>query len=58
VQPDEAILVGDHPTDIIAGIAAKTRTVGVLAGRTQKERFAETGADHIVADIRAVIDLL
>ena len=58
VQPDEAILVGDHPTDIIAGIAAKTRTVGVLAGRTQKERFAETGADHIVADIRAVIDLI
>jgi phosphoglycolate phosphatase len=58
VQPDEAILVGDHPTDIIAGIAAKTRTVGVLAGRTQKERFAETGADHIVADTRAVIDLI
>jgi phosphoglycolate phosphatase len=58
VQPDEAILVGDHPTDIIAGRAARTRTVGVLAGRTQKEKFAEAGADHVVADIRAVIELL
>jgi len=58
VLPDEAILVGDHPTDIIAGRAARMRTVGVLAGRTQKDRFAEIGADHIVADIRAVIELL
>ena len=58
VQPDEAILVGDHPTDIIAGRAAKMRTVGVLAGRTRKEEFAEIGADHVVADIRGVIGLL
>ncbi|MGZ6193139.1 MAG: HAD family hydrolase [Syntrophales bacterium] len=57
-QPDEAILVGDHPTDIIAGRAARMRTAGVLAGRTQKDKFTEAGADHIVADIRAVIDLL
>ena len=58
VQPDEAILVGDHPTDILAGRAAKTRTVGVLAGRTQKDRFVETGADHVVADIRDVLELV
>jgi phosphoglycolate phosphatase len=58
VQPDEAMLVGDHPTDILAGRAAGTHTVGVLAGRTQKERFAEAGADHIVADIRNVVELL
>jgi phosphoglycolate phosphatase len=58
VQPGEAILVGDHPTDIIAGRAAKTGTVGVLAGRTRKDKFAEAGADHIVADIRAVLELL
>jgi phosphoglycolate phosphatase len=58
VQPDEAILVGDHPTDIMAGRAARVCTVGVLAGRTQKERFMETGADHVAADIRAVIELI
>ena len=58
VQPEEAILVGDHPTDIIAGGGAGVRTVGVLAGRTQKEKFAEVGADYVVADIRAVLDLL
>jgi phosphoglycolate phosphatase len=58
VQPDEAILVGDHPTDIMAGKAARTYTVGVLARRTEKDRFAETGADHIVADIRAVMQII
>jgi phosphoglycolate phosphatase len=58
VQPYEAVLVGDHPTDIMAGRAAKTRTVGVLTGRTQKEAFGEVGADHIVADIKALTDLL
>ena len=57
-RPEETILVGDHPTDIIAGRAAGVHTVGVLAGRTQKEKFAEVGADHILPDIRAVIDLL
>ena len=58
VHPHEAILVGDHPTDIMAGRAAKMHTVGVLAGRTQKDTFGEAGADHIVADIRGVLDLL
>ena len=58
VQPEEAILVGDHPTDIMAGRAARVYTVGVLAGRTQKDRFVETGADHVAADKRAVIELI
>ena len=58
VQAHEAVLVGDHPTDIIAGKAAKMHTVGVLAGRTKKDTFGEAGADHIVADIRGVLDLI
>ncbi len=58
VHPYEALLVGDHPTDIMAGRAAKMHTVGVLAGRTQKDTFGEAGADHIVADIRGVLDLI
>ena len=58
MHPYEALLVGDHPTDIMAGRAAKMRTVGVLAGRTKMDTFGEAGADHIVADIRAVLDLL
>jgi len=57
-HPYEAVLVGDHPTDVLAGRAAKMRTIGVLAGRTQKDSFMEAGADHIVADIRDVFDLL
>jgi phosphoglycolate phosphatase len=58
VQADEAVLVGDHPTDIIAGKAAGVRTAGVLAGRTKNDRFVEVGADHVVDDIRNVPELL
>lgn len=58
VGPHEAVMVGDHPTDILAGKAAGVRTVGVLAGRTRNDKFAETGADHVVADIRDVMELV
>jgi len=58
VKPDETLLVGDHPTDIMAGRAAKARTVGVLAGRTGRNSFAEAGADRVVADIRSLIEIL
>ncbi len=44
VDPAEAILVGDHPTDIFAGIAAGATTVGVLTGRTQKADLEKAGA--------------
>jgi len=58
VRPDEALLVGDHPTDIMAGRAAKVRTVGVLAGRTASDSFTEVGADYVVEDIRSVTGLV
>ena len=50
--PDEAVLVGDHPTDIAAGLAVGAQTVGVLTGRTQHADFEKAGAHHIANDIR------
>jgi phosphoglycolate phosphatase len=58
VDPLEAILVGDHPTDIFAGIAAGTTTVGVLTGRTERADFEKAGAAFVVRDIRDIPALI
>lgn len=54
VAPVEAIVVGDHPTDVAAGLSIGTRTVAVLSGRSRAEDFERAGAHHIVDDIRDV----
>jgi phosphoglycolate phosphatase len=43
-----AIMVGDHPMDILAGKRAGMRTVGVLTGRTTQDELTEMGADYIL----------
>ncbi|MCX5804568.1 MAG: HAD-IA family hydrolase [Proteobacteria bacterium] len=57
VLPDESMMVGDHPTDVMAGIGAGMMTVGVLTGRTQREDFEEIGATFIMDDIRDILNL-
>jgi len=58
VAPHEALMVGDHVTDIEVGHAAGAWTAGVLTARTTREQFAEAGA-HLVldsaADLRRVL---
>ncbi len=54
VNAEEAIMVGDHPTDIQAGRALGVRTVAVLTGRTQEDEFEKAGAHYIVKDIRGL----
>jgi phosphoglycolate phosphatase len=58
INPDEAILVGDHPTDVLAGKAAGMKTAGVLSGRTTREAFEQVGATYILEDIRGVLDIV
>lgn len=58
VGAHEAILVGDHPTDVLAGQAAGMKTAGVLSGRTTREAFEVVGATYILDDIRGIPDLL
>jgi phosphoglycolate phosphatase len=55
--PDKSIMVGDHPTDIMAGIGAGMMTVGVLTGRTKREAFEKIGANFIMDDIRGILNL-
>jgi phosphoglycolate phosphatase len=56
VSSMEAIVVGDHPTDIIAGRALWMETAGVLTGRTTREAFVAAGASYVLDDIRGLLD--
>lgn len=58
IAPAEAILTGDHPTDIEAGKAFGTITAGVLTGRTTAPLFIKAGAHHIFDDIRGIVKLI
>ena len=58
VKPDEAVVVGDHPTDIQAGRAMAVRTVALLSGKTNRQAFEEAGADYVIDDIRGLEEVL
>lgn len=58
ITPEEAMMVGDHPTDIQAGSALNMKTVGVLSGRTNEKAFQEAHATFIFDDIRGIMSIL
>jgi phosphoglycolate phosphatase len=58
VNPGEAMVVGDHPTDIQAGNALNMRTVGVLTGRTDEKTFQDARATFIFKDIRGIMGIV
>lgn len=57
VPPEQALMVGDHPTDIETGRAAGTFTAGVLTDRTRREQFEELGADLILDSVADLAEL-
>jgi len=58
VRPEEALVVGDHPTDIRSGQAVSAKSAAVLTGRITREIFEEVGATYILNDVRGVLDVL
>jgi phosphoglycolate phosphatase len=58
VEPEDALMVGDHPTDIQAGNAQNVKTVGVLSGRTGAKAFQEARASFIFEDIRGIMGIV
>ena len=58
-DPAEAFVVGDHAGDMAMGRAVGARTVFVLTGHGEEERAAaEPFADHVVANLRAAVDVI
>ncbi|NCC25354.1 MAG: HAD family hydrolase [Deltaproteobacteria bacterium] len=57
-EPGQALMVGDHPMDIMAGKRAGTLTAGVYAFNDNREALERTGPDFLAPDCRSLIDIL
>jgi phosphoglycolate phosphatase len=51
VPAAKAVMVGDHPLDILSGKKTGTKTIGVLTGRTGTAELEAAEADMILSDV-------
>jgi phosphoglycolate phosphatase len=51
VEPQQTLMVGDHPMDVQVGRAVGTRTAAVLTGAGSPERFSDVQPDLILAQV-------
>jgi phosphoglycolate phosphatase len=57
VSGAEAVMVGDHVLDILAGKKVGMKTVGVLTGYIKREEFEKAGADYILSSVSEIYRL-
>lgn len=55
---DECLFVGDTDIDIITGINANVATVGVTWGFREEDELIQAGANYIIHDPLALIDII
>jgi|Deesub1362A_J573_1020465.scaffolds.fasta_scaffold00057_148 phosphoglycolate phosphatase len=58
INPEECILLGDHPYDIISGKRAGVITAGILTGTANEEDLRRSGADYIIKNLKEFIELV
>lgn len=58
VEPQKALMVGDHKTDIECGKSAGAWTCGVLTDKTSRDDHLAAGADLVLDSVAALADLL
>jgi N-acetyl-D-muramate 6-phosphate phosphatase len=58
VSPENCLMVGDTTVDIRAGKAAGAQTVGVLCGFGQEAELRRAGADLILPNTTALLEVL
>ena len=58
LDPSRAAMVGDHPTDMQAAVAAGCLAVGVTSGRVGGEELREAGATVVLPDAEGVLEAL
>lgn len=56
-SPEETLVAGDMPVDILMGRRAGTRTCAVTYGNASREALAEAGADCIIDSFDRLADL-
>jgi phosphoglycolate phosphatase len=58
VPAREAVMVGDHPLDILSGKKIGAKTIGVLTGRAGNAEMESAQANLILSDVSELLDLL
>lgn len=55
-QPSETVMIGDSPTDILAGKAAGVFTCGVTGGFRSRQELENAGCDLLLSGIANLLD--
>jgi phosphoglycolate phosphatase len=55
VGPQRALMVGDHPMDLVTGKAAGTLTAGVASGRVSLAELGRAGPDFLARDVGELV---
>ncbi|MCB0331434.1 MAG: HAD family hydrolase, partial [Bdellovibrionales bacterium] len=59
LSPNKAVLVGDHPEDMKAGVRSNVQyNIGVLTGGFSEATLSEAGAHTVVASGESLLDLM
>lgn len=58
MHPDETLVVGDMPVDILMGKAAGCHTCGVTYGNASREQLFAADPDFLVDDPRQILSLI
>ena len=58
VKPEECLVIGDEPADILGGKRAGMQTIGFLNGASNREMLEKTGADNIVRSLEDLTNIL
>lgn len=57
-QPEEAVVIGDMPMDVLMGKGAGAYVCGVTYGNSDRETLTAAGADFVVDDIAQLPEVL
>lgn len=57
-KPEEAIVVGDMPVDVLMARHAGVRSVGVTWGNAKREELETAGTDYVIDHISELFDCL
>ncbi|EGJ49261.1 HAD family hydrolase [Desulfocurvibacter africanus] len=58
LPPEAALMIGDHPMDVLTGRRAGTATAAVASGRTLPEELHASGPDFLARDCAGLMALL
>ena len=55
--PEDTLVVGDMPVDILMGSRAGAKTCGVTFGNSCREELTAAGADYVIDDMSKLLEL-